>query len=85
MATTIPQRELRNNNAAIIDAVANGASFIVTRRGEPIAELRPIAASRDAFVPKSVLRGFIGVGPKIDLASLREDIDAFMDSDLVAE
>ena len=41
MSRTIPQRELRNQNAQIIDAVASGATFIITRNGEPVAELRP--------------------------------------------
>ena len=41
MARTIAQRELRNENAKVIEAVTAGETFIVTRHGEPVAELRP--------------------------------------------
>lgn len=50
MARTIPQRELRNDNAKVIEAVTAGETFIVTRNGEPVAELRPIRAHRRTFV-----------------------------------
>jgi len=40
-ARTIAQRELRNENAKVIEAVTAGETFIVTRHGEPVAELRP--------------------------------------------
>lgn len=39
---TISQRELRNDNAAIIRAVEAGESFTVTRRGVPVARLTPV-------------------------------------------
>ena len=51
MSRTIPQRELRNDNAKVIDAVAAGETFVVTRNGEPVAELRPIRPGRRTFVP----------------------------------
>jgi prevent-host-death family protein len=40
-AKTITQRELRNDNAKVIEGVAAGESFIVTRNGVPVAEIRP--------------------------------------------
>jgi prevent-host-death family protein len=40
--STISQRELRNDNAAIMRAVESGERFTVTRRGVPIARLVPI-------------------------------------------
>ena len=40
MSRTIPQRELRNDNARVIAAVvAAGETFIVTRNGEPVGSL----------------------------------------------
>jgi prevent-host-death family protein len=39
MAKTIPQRELRNENAKVMDAVAAGETFVVTRNGEPARHL----------------------------------------------
>ncbi|WP_114454257.1 type II toxin-antitoxin system Phd/YefM family antitoxin [Halopolyspora algeriensis] len=38
---TIGQRELRNDNAEIVRRVEAGESFIVTRNGEPVADLVP--------------------------------------------
>lgn len=43
MATLIPQRELRNNNADILNRVEAGESFIVTRNGIAVADVMPHA------------------------------------------
>lgn len=42
MSETIGQRQLRNDNAEIMRRVEAGESFVVTRNGKPVAELRPI-------------------------------------------
>jgi antitoxin (DNA-binding transcriptional repressor) of toxin-antitoxin stability system len=42
MVSTIGRRERCNDNARIIDAVAAGRSFVVTRHGPPMAEPRPV-------------------------------------------
>jgi len=42
---TISQRALRNDNAAIIDAVEEGETFTVTRAGRPVATLGPYRPS----------------------------------------
>jgi prevent-host-death family protein len=38
----ITQRELRNDSGAILRAVEDGATFVVTRNGTPVAELHPL-------------------------------------------
>lgn len=38
---TISQRELRNDNAAIIRGIESGESYTVTKRGVPVARLIP--------------------------------------------
>lgn len=38
----ISQRQLRNDSGAILRAVRDGAVFIVTNNGQPVAEIRPI-------------------------------------------
>lgn len=38
---TIPQRELRNNIAAVLRAAEAGETFTVTIRGRPVARLVP--------------------------------------------
>jgi prevent-host-death family protein len=48
-AREITQRELRNDSGAILRAVADGATFVVTRNGTPVAELHPLR--RRTFVP----------------------------------
>lgn len=41
MAETIGQRQLRNDNAEIMRRIEAGESFVVTRNGRPVADLRP--------------------------------------------
>jgi prevent-host-death family protein len=41
MATRIAQRELRNNNADILNRVEAGESFVVTRNGVAVADVVP--------------------------------------------
>jgi prevent-host-death family protein len=78
MATTIAQRDLRNRSAAIMDAVEAGESFVVTRNGTPVAELRPIAPARRTFVSKAE---FARLAPteRIDFKAFRADLDRVVD------
>ncbi|MDN5863301.1 MAG: type II toxin-antitoxin system prevent-host-death family antitoxin, partial [Salinisphaera sp.] len=39
-------RELRSETKTVLDAVANGKTVTVTRRGKPLAQLVPIADTR---------------------------------------
>ena len=56
-----------------------GESFIVTRNGKPVGELRPIRPRQ--FVPAARLQAALrGVGP-IDPDELRADVDAILDQD----
>jgi prevent-host-death family protein len=41
MSTRIAQRELRNNNADILNRVEAGESFVVTRNGVAVADVVP--------------------------------------------
>jgi prevent-host-death family protein len=51
----IAQRELRNDNAKVLNAVCAGQTFIITRNGEPVAELRPVRPGRRRVVPRADL------------------------------
>lgn len=82
VAKTIPQRELRNDNAKVIDAVESGETFVVTRNGVPVAELRPIPRTRRSFVPKTELISLAASGPHIDLDRFRSDLDRIVDQNL---
>ncbi len=82
MTKTIAQRELRNENAKVIDEVVAGESFVVTRNGIPVAELRPLFAPRRTVVPKSAIADFAETGPRIDTKRFRADLDNFVDQEL---
>ncbi|WP_201732578.1 type II toxin-antitoxin system prevent-host-death family antitoxin [Acidithrix sp. C25] len=82
MAKTIAQRELRNDNAKVIDEVVAGESFVVTRNGVPVAELLPLRTLRRTVVPKSSIANFIDTGPGIDAKLFRADLDNLINQDL---
>jgi len=75
----ITQRELRNENAKVIEAVAAGESFVVTRDGVAVAELRPIRQGRRTFVPRTELVALMAGGPSIDSARFRADVDRMVE------
>lgn len=82
VARAIPQRELRNENAKVIEAVVAGETFIVTRNGVPVAELRPYRSGRRTVVPKAELLTLAAEGPAVDGAQFRADLDAAVDPSL---
>lgn len=77
MATTISQRELRNDSGSIMKRVENGESFVVTTNGRPIAELRPLIRPRSVQT-EIALATFRGAEP-IDFDTFRADLDGFSD------
>ncbi|HTE85075.1 MAG TPA: type II toxin-antitoxin system prevent-host-death family antitoxin [Dehalococcoidia bacterium] len=79
MTRTIAQRELRNQNAAIMAAVAAGETFVITRNGTPVAELRPIGPQRRKFVTREAIAEVFGRGPRIGFKKFREDSDRYID------
>ncbi|BDD82121.1 hypothetical protein TPB0596_18840 [Tsukamurella pulmonis] len=81
MARVIAQRELRNDNAAVMKSVEAGETFVVTRNGTPVAELRPVPAGRRMFVRRADLRNSLGAGVHIDAEAFRADVDALADQE----
>jgi prevent-host-death family protein len=82
MARSIPQRELRNDNAKVIAAVAAGESFVVTRNGVPIAELTPIRTRRRSVVPVAELAAIAKSGPAVNRQQFTDDLDRSVDQSL---
>jgi prevent-host-death family protein len=87
VATIIPQRQLRNNNAEILDRVAAGERFIVTRNGVAVAEVVPHSGGhRPPRFPRTAdllaRRPPTGTGPEREawLRDIRES-DTFVDDD----
>jgi antitoxin (DNA-binding transcriptional repressor) of toxin-antitoxin stability system len=75
MARYIPQRDLRSDHAKVMDAMAGGETFIVTRDGEPVAELRPIQSVRKTFIRRQDLTRNSGRHVRIDPDQFRRDLD----------
>ena len=72
-------RDLRNHGGDIVDRVAAGESLVVTRSGEPVAELRPVRPrGLDAATLLSRWRHL----PPLDPEAFREDIDDALDPGL---
>ncbi len=76
MSRVIAPRDLRNQNAQILAAVEAGVSFVVTRNGTPVAELRPLARGRHQLVPRGEIAAVAAAGPRIDAATFRRDLTA---------
>jgi prevent-host-death family protein len=73
----ITQRELRNDSGAVLRSVEAGETYIVTRNGTPVAELRPLR--RQTFVPTTqLLATFSGQKP-LDSQRFLSDLDDVVD------
>ena len=72
-------RELRNHGREIIDRVQAGDSFVVTRSGRPVAELKRLP--RWGPDPETLLNRWRRL-PAVDPAALRRDIDQIIDPSL---
>jgi prevent-host-death family protein len=77
MNRVITQRELRNQSAAVLREVEAGRTFVVTRNGTPLAELRPIQPCR--FVPRATIADAGARAPRVDARQFRADLDAVID------
>ncbi len=82
MTKIIAQRELRNDNAKVIDAVTAGETFVVTRNGEPVAELRPLRAGRRTFISREEVAALASANVRIDRDQFRSDLDDVIDQGL---
>lgn len=88
MTTVIPQRELRNNNADILNRVEAGESFTVTRNGVAVADVVPHSAANERpMFPKTkdlVARRRVAMDPSADREAWVRDIreaDHLIDDD----
>ncbi|MBO3734635.1 type II toxin-antitoxin system prevent-host-death family antitoxin [Glycomyces sp. NEAU-S30] len=53
---TITQREFRNDSAAIMDSVEHGETYVITRNGVEVAEVRPRSHRRKVTAAELVER-----------------------------
>jgi antitoxin (DNA-binding transcriptional repressor) of toxin-antitoxin stability system len=77
MAREITQRQLRNESGDIMRALDRGESFVVTRNGVPVGELRPIRQRQ--FVSAEAAVALFAGAPTIDAQRFRVDLDAVLD------
>jgi prevent-host-death family protein len=76
---TVSIRDLRNRSADVLAEVARGETLIVTRDGEPIAELRPLPRRGLSVTELIDHRKNL---PRVDPDELRRDIDSIFDMSL---
>lgn len=69
-------RELRNHGGDVVDRVQKGERLIVTRSGEPVAELRPVSSR--GLDAATLLRRWRHL-PPVEPEALRSDIDELID------
>jgi prevent-host-death family protein len=61
---TISHRELRNESSRILREVTeDGASFIITNNGVPVAQIRPLGPPPQRFVSREHVVAAIADGP----------------------
>lgn len=75
----IAQRQLRNDNAEIMRRVEAGETFVVTRNGVPVAELRPLPAGRRRVVSREALIAITQDWEPVDAARTRAELDEIAD------
>lgn len=59
-------------------ALDRGETFVVTRNGVPVGELRPLPRR---FVSAAAVAAAFACAPPIDRERFRSDLDAFVDQD----
>ena len=77
VATEITQRELRNQSGEIMRALDAGKTFVVTRNGVAVGELRPLRRRR--FVATETLLEHFRGAAQVDPGTFRRDLDAVVD------
>ncbi len=75
----ITQRQLRNQSGEIMRELDRGESFIVTRNGNPVGELRPVRRRR--FVPRDEALAVFSAMGHIDHDEFRADVDRHLNQD----
>ena len=77
MAREITQRELRNESGEIMRELDRGESFVVTRNGIAVGELRPLR--RRSFVTSATATAAFSTAAPVDAHRFRRDVDRHVD------
>jgi antitoxin (DNA-binding transcriptional repressor) of toxin-antitoxin stability system len=76
----ISQRELRNDSDRILRALGNGKTFVVTRGGRPVGDLRPLR--RDRFIDAVAVVEVFRNAPAVNWKQIHDDLDVLVDQDV---
>lgn len=79
MPREITQRQLRNESGDVMRALDSGESFVVTRNGVAVGELKPV--QRHRFVAREAVRDAFARAARLDAQRFRADLDRVMDQD----
>ncbi|GAB91825.1 type II toxin-antitoxin system Phd/YefM family antitoxin [Gordonia rhizosphera] len=79
MTERVSVRDLRNNGGEVLRRVERGERIVVTRDGEPVAELRSLP--RKSVSAAELIRRRAHL-PQVDPDVLRSDIDSVLDPSL---
>jgi antitoxin (DNA-binding transcriptional repressor) of toxin-antitoxin stability system len=79
VAKELTQRELRNESGEIMRALDRGESFLVTRNGVAVGELKPV--QRHRFVARQAARDVFARAARLDPEQVRADLDRWLDQD----
>lgn len=73
---SVPVRDLRNNSAALLKRVQQGEHVVVTRDGEPVAQVVPL---RKTPLRRDQLLLRWAALPTIDTEQFQRDVDDMLD------
>jgi prevent-host-death family protein len=79
MVAEVSIRDLRNHGGEVVKRVLAGESLVVTRSGDPVAELRPVRGP--GVEARTLLQRWKHL-PPVDPDRLRADIDDLLDARL---
>lgn len=77
--STVSVRDLRNHSADVLARVARGESLTVTKDGDPVAQMIPLA--RPALGARQLVERRRSL-PRVDAVQWRADVDEALDSSL---
>jgi antitoxin (DNA-binding transcriptional repressor) of toxin-antitoxin stability system len=79
MAKELTQRQLRNESGEIMRALDAGESFVVTRNGVAVGELKPL--QRHRFVARDAALKAFAHAARLDAQRFRGDLDRLLNQD----
>ncbi len=77
--TSVSIRDLRNHGGAVVDRAARGETITITKAGERVAELRPLA--RRGLSGASLLGRWRAL-PPVDPVAFRADVGKLLEDTL---